>query len=155
MDNDDLKKRLESLDKPQLTELRHQLQLRLAILSAKKSAWAALWLLLAPFVVFASAALHSLLKVPIPPDSWLEQYGSHWPLWLRVTVFMSTVIVFPSIAVILNVLAITWIRYDREQKVLNISIKMKTINLVIIIIAGIIALLFIGHSIADYLAGAD
>ena len=63
--------------------------------------------------------------------------------------------VFPLIAVILNVLAITWLQYDREQKVLNISIRIKTINLIIIIVAGLVALLFIGHSIADSIAGAD
>lgn len=155
MNKDDLEKKLESLDKPQLPPLQHQWQVKLAILSAKKSAWAAVWLLLAPFLVFASAALHGLLKIPIPPFSWLEQYSPHWPVWLRMTVFMITVIVFPLVAVILNVLAITWIQYDREQKLLNISIRMKTINLIIIILAGLVALLFIGHSIADSIAGKE
>jgi hypothetical protein len=155
MNKDDLEKKLENLGRPQLPDLQHQWQLRLSILSAKRSAWAALWLLLAPLLVFASGALYSLLKISVPPYAWLAEYSSQWPLWVRITVFMTTVIVLPSIAVILNLLAIVWIQYDREQKVLNISIRMKTINLIIIIVAGLIALLFIGHSIADYIAGAD
>jgi hypothetical protein len=150
MNKDDLEKKLENLSKPQLPQtLQHQWQLKLSILSAKKSARASLWLLLIPFLLFISRVFQEILNVSIPPGSWFEIYSIQWPLWLRVTVFITIIIVIPLIAVILNLLSITWIQYDREQKVLHISIRMRTINLIIIIVAGLVALLFIATTITD------
>ena len=149
MDKDDLEKKLENLSKPQLPQLQHQIQLKLSILSAKKSAKASLWLLLIPFLIFISRAFQDIFNVPIPPDSWLEVYSTQWPLWLRITVFITIVIVIPLIAVILNLLSIIWLQYDHEQKVLNISIRIRTINLIIIVVAGLVALLFIAVTITD------
>jgi hypothetical protein len=77
------------------------------------------------------------------------------PLNLRIAIFVTTVMVFPLIAVILNILAITWLQYDKQQKILNICIRIKTMNLIIIIVSGLLAFLFIGHAIADYIARAD
>ena len=154
MNEDDLKKKLENLSKPQLPQLQHQWQLKLTILSAKKSARASLWLLLIPFLVFISRVFQDILNVPIPPDSWLEIYSRQWPLWLRITIFITIVIVIPLIAVILNLFSIIWLQYDREQKVLNISIRIRTINLIIIIVSGLVALLFIATTITDSVTGA-
>ena len=147
--DDDLEKELENLRKPQLPELQHQGQLKLSILSAKISARASLWLLLIPFLIFISRVFQEILNVSIPPDSWLEIYSKQSPVWLRITVFITIVIVIPLIAVILNLLSIIWIQYDRKQKVLNISIRIRTINLIIIIVAGLVALLFIAVTITD------
>ena len=148
MNEDDLKKKLENLSKPQLPQLQHQWQLKLTILSAKKSARASLWLLLIPFLFFIGRVLQDILNVPIPPDS------TQWPVWLRITVFLTILILIPLIAVILNLLSIIWLHYDREQKVLNISIRIRTINLIIIIVSGLVALLFIATTITDSVTGA-
>jgi hypothetical protein len=62
-------------------------------------------------------------------------------------------IVFPLIAAFINILAVTWFEYDKKQKILNISIRLKTVNIIIIIVTTIIALLFIGHTIAEWISG--
>lgn len=142
MNKNELEKKLENLRIPQLPQLQHQQQLKLSILSAKKSARVSFWLLLIPFLFFASALLRQLLNISIPPDSLFEEYSLHWSSWFRILIFSIVVIGFPLIAVILNLLSIIWLQYDREQKVLNISIKMRTVNLIIIIVAGLVALLF-------------
>ena len=140
MDKNELEKKLENLSVPQLPQLEHQQQLKLSIMSAKKSARASLWLLLIPFLFFVSAFLRQL-NISIP-GSLLDEYSLHWSSWLRILVFAVIIIGFPLIAVILNLLSIIWLQYDREQKVLNISIRMRTVNLVIIVVAGLVALLF-------------
>ena len=145
MNKDDLEKKLERLSKPQLPQLQHQWQLKLSILSAKKSARASLWLLLIPFLIFIGRLLQDLFNIPMPPGSWFEALPSS----LRITIFIIIVIVIPLTAVILNLLSITWLQYDREQEVLNISIRMRMINLIIIIVAGLVALLFIAVMITD------
>lgn len=149
MKKDDLEKKLENLSIPQLPQLQHQQQLKLAILSSKKSAKAALWILLIPFLFIASAFLRQLLNVSIPPDSWLEEHRLQLPPWLRIAVFAAIVIVFPLIAVILNLLSVVWFQYEREQKLLHISIRMRTVNLIIIIVAGFVSLLFTVVMITD------
>lgn len=155
MNKDDLEKKLENLSKRDLPPLQHHWQLKLAILSAKKSAWAALWLLLPAFLILSGALMESFLHLSIPPESWLKEYSPHWPAWLRMLIFLMTVIIFPLIAVLLNILSITWIQFDRSQKVLHISIRVRLVNILIIAIAGLLAILFIAHTIADFLAGAD
>lgn len=154
MNQDELEKKLENLSTPKMPSISHQWQLKLAILSAKKSAWAALWLMLAPFLILGSALLQSLLNISIPPWSWMQEYSPHWPLWVRFGIFVTVVMIFPLLAVLLNVLSIIWLQYDRTQRVLHISIRLRLVNIIIILVAGLLALLFIGHTIADYLAGA-
>ena len=68
-------------------------------------------------------------------------------------VYIVILIVFPLVAGFINILAITWFEYDKKKKVLNISIQIKTVNIIIITVTTIIALLFIGHSIAEWISG--
>jgi hypothetical protein len=149
MEKDELEKNLQNISIPQLPPLKHQQQLKLSILSARKSASAGLWLLLVPFVLFASAFLRQVVKITVPPDSWLESYRSQWPSWLRIAVFLTIMIVLPLIAVIINLLSIVWLQYERKQRVLNVCIRMRTINLIIIIGAGLVAFLFTVVMITD------
>ncbi len=153
MNTDDLEKKLENLSTPEMPPMAHQWQLKLAILNAKKSARAALWLMLIPVIVLGSGMLHSVLNASIPPWSWMQEYLPQLPVWIRFGIFSMIVIIIPLIAVLLNLLSIIWLQYDKTKHILHISIRMRPVNIIIIVIAGLLALLFIGHTIADYLAG--
>ena len=147
--------KLENLNPPQTPSLENQPQLKLSILNAKKSARASLFLLAIPFSILGSALIETLFKVALPPWSWLKTYNPQLPLWERQFIFVTIVIVCPLIALALNILSIVWLQYDKAQKVLHISIRLRTVNTIIIIIAGLLAFLFIGHAIADWIAGKD
>ena len=155
MESNELEKKLENISSPQLPSLQHQEKLKLSILSAKKSSKASLILLAFPFIVFLGGILESAFHILLPPWSWLVKYSPLWPVWLRILIFTMILIVFPLVAAFINILAITWFEYDKKQKVLNISIRIRTINMIIIIVTTIIALLFIGHSIAEWISGAE
>ncbi len=148
MNNDDLENKLENINAPKMPSMQHQWQLKLAILNAKRSASVGLWLMLIPILVLTGAFMKTVLHVSLPPWSWLVKYSPQWPLWIRVMVFVTVVIVFPVIAVLLNLLSIIWLQYDKTQQVLNISVRMRRINIIIIIVAGLLAFLFLGHLIA-------
>ena len=155
MANKDIKTRLENLNIPEARLPGDQKQIKLAVMSAKKSAQASLWLLSLPVLLLLSAMLDSFWHISVPPWSLLKTYSHFWPLWVRMTVFITAVMVIPLVALLLNMLSIIWLQYDRGQKVLNISIRIKPVNIIIIIIAGLLAALFIGHAIADSIAGHD
>jgi hypothetical protein len=153
MENNELEKKLENISSPQLPSLKHQEKLKISILSAKKSSRASFILLAFPLVVFLGGILQSAFNILLPPWSWLVKYSPFWPVWLRMFIFVMILIVLPLIAAFINILAITWLEYDKKEKVLNISIRIRTVNMIIIIVTTIIALLFIGHSIAESISG--
>lgn len=129
MDPNDFEKKLDQMSRPQIPPLQHQGPLKLAILSARKSAKFALWLMLIPLLMLGSGLLQSGLGVSIPPWSWLQHYSPQWPVWVRVGIFSLVVIIIPVIVVLVNVLSITWLHYDRTQQVLHISIRMRLMNM--------------------------
>jgi hypothetical protein len=132
-----------------------QSQLKFAIISSKKSMKISLWLLLIPFLILLTAMMDSLTNISLPPWSILKNYGHLWPVWVRISIYVTMLIVIPATAAILNLLSIIWMNYDRDQQILHLSLKIKKSNIIILAIGALIAFLFIGHSIADMLAGHD
>ena len=146
-----LEHQLENIDVPEVTPLYHQQQLKLTILNAKKSATISLWLLIVPFVVLFGGFMQSAFHIMLPPWSWLVKYSPLMPLWLRLGIFVSVVIIIPLIAVFINVLGVLWFKYDKAEHVLQIAVRMRRTNVIIITIAAILALLFIGHTITQWI----
>jgi len=153
MEGNELEKKLENISSPQLPPLKHQEKLKLSILSVKKSSRISIILLAFPFVIFFGGIFQSAFNVLLPPWSWLVKYSHLWPVWLRMLIFLMILIVFPLTAAFINILAITWFEYDKKQKLLNISIRIRPVNMIIIISTTIIALVFIGHSITEWISG--
>jgi len=154
MKKDNVEARLENLKIKSVVPPEPQL-LKLAIISSKRSVRLSLWLLGIPFLFLSGGLADSLFHILLPPWSVLKEYGSSWPEWIRIGFFMTVVIVIPLVAVVLNILAILFVHYDRAQKVLHIAIRFKKANMIILFIAGVVAMLFIGHSIADWIAGTN
>lgn len=146
-----LKQQLENLDVPEVKPLHHQQQLKLTILNAKKSATISLWLLVVPFVVLFGGFMQSAFHIMLPPWSWLVKYSPLMPLWLRLGIFVSVVIILPLIAVFINVLGVLWFKYDKAEHVLQIAVRIRRTNVIIIAVAAILALLFIGHIITEWI----
>ena len=146
-----LEQQLENIHVPEVTPLHHQQQLKLTILNAKKSATISLWLLAVPFVVLFGGFMQSALHIMLPPWSWLVKYSPLMPLWLRLGIFVCVVIILPLVAVFINVLGVLWFKYDKAEHVLQIAVRMRRTNVIIITIAAILALFFIGHTITEWI----
>ncbi len=149
--NSGLEQQLENIEIPKVNALQHQSQLKLTILNTKKSSTISLWLLLVPFIMLFGGFVQSVFHILLPPWSWLIKYSPIMPLWLKLTIFTTVVIIIPLIAVLINILGILWFKYDKSEHVLHIALRMRRTNVIIIILAGILALLFIGHTITEWI----
>jgi hypothetical protein len=150
MNKDDLEKKMELLSKPEFPGSQHRDRLKMAVIGSKRSAKTSLWLLLIPFMFLAGAALQSAFRLSVPPWSWLQHYGHFWPTWLRMTVFVVVLIVIPLIVVLINFLSIIWLQYDSKTGILHFSVKVKGLNMLLMIIGGLLAFLFIMHTISEW-----
>jgi hypothetical protein len=154
MKSGDLKRKLEHISAPGIPGLQHKKELKLAILSTRKSSRATFLLLLLPAVVLLEALCETVFHFLLPPWQWLVKYSYLMPAWLRLAIYATLLIVLPLVAAFLNILSIVWVKYDKEQKVLHISVRLKTANVIIIIITAAVGLLFIGHTVAEWITGA-
>ena len=150
MEFEDLENKLNNMTKPQFSAIEHQQNLKLAIINSRTSTKISLWLLSIPLAIFIGALLQLTIHISIPPWSWIHLYSSRWPLEVRMGIFMIVVIIIPFIVVIINLLSITWLNYDKELKVLNISIRIRPINMILLLIGAIIGGLFTIHSIIEW-----
>lgn len=142
---------LENLNVPEADTLPHQRELKLTILKTKKSATISLWLLLVPLIVLLGAIMQSAFHIMLPPWSWLVKYSPLMPVWLRLSVFAIILIIIPLIAILVNISGILWFKYNKAEHVLHIAVRMRRMNIIIIAVAGLLALLFIGHTIAEWI----
>ncbi|HVX26364.1 MAG TPA: hypothetical protein VHB70_08490 [Parafilimonas sp.] len=150
-----LEEQLENMEVPGIKSAQHRQDLKLTIINTKKSARISLWLLLLPVLILLEGFIESAFHVFLPPWSWIIKYTPVMPVWLRVAIFTFVLILIPTIAVLINVLGILWFRYDKAEHVLHIAVRMRRINVIIIVVAGILALLFIGHSIAEWITNGE
>jgi hypothetical protein len=70
---------------------------------------------------------------------------------VRITVFATVLIIIPITAVLINISGILWFQYNKTERVLHIAVRMRRVNIIIIAIAGLLALLFIGHAITAWI----
>lgn len=151
MNNEELENKLFQMSKPQFSGTEHQENLKLAILSSKTSSKLSLWLLSLPFLVLIGALLETTSHIEIPPWSWIHHYGPTWPYAIRISVFLIIVIIIPFFVVLINLLSITWLQYNRDTKILNISIRIKPFKMILLLVGAIIGGLFTIHSIMEWL----
>ena len=110
--------------------------------TARKFTSASLLILMIPFLFFVSRLLQQL-SIPVLPGAGLEKFSEDWSSWLRITVFAAIVIMLPLIAVILNLASLTRLQNHKEQT------GIRLLNLIVITVAGLMALLFTVVMLAD------
>ncbi len=115
-------------------------------LNTKRVVILSIILLLPAIFILGSISLQSVFNISLPPVSILKEYSPGWPLWIRFGIFAFSVIIFPIIAVSLNVLSV-FVNKNSFEK------KYRAASFILVSVSGILALLFIGHTIADCIAG--
>ena len=109
-----------------------------------------IWLMSIPALLLGSGMVEAIFGIVIPPWLWIKTFSPYWPVWIRFGVFTIIVIIIPLIAVLLNLHSMIWLSYDREHHVFHIKVRFHWLNTTIVIIALTVALLFIGHTVVDY-----
>lgn len=144
-------RQLEELDIPEVKILPHQRELKFAILNSKRSANISVWLLLVPFILLLGYIAQSAFHVMLPPWSWLVKYSPLMPVWLRISVFVTVVLIIPITAILINISGILWFQYNKAEHVLHLAVRVRRRNIIIITIAGILSLLFIGYTVTEWI----
>ena len=137
MEEKELHKLLEEMEQPNLDVHAHQKEFRLTLLNTKRSSLAGIILLILPFIFLSGVIFNHYLEIHIPIIGhiyeWItdmdRQFGDNSALnWIvRLSLLFG-----PLIAGAINLMAITHIRWEKVQKELIISFKMRWQNVLII-----------------------
>jgi len=144
MDEEKLIKKLEGIKRPELSSATHQRQLRLVLVSAKRSSWIGILLVTLPCLFIFGVILKYGFRIGIPLFSALEEKMAD--IDRSVFRFLPPLLLVggPLIALALNLLAILHFHVDRVRRELQVTVKFKIINLLIIgVCLLILAMIFV------------
>jgi hypothetical protein len=149
MEDDELVSRLERVKRPDSGSAAQQRQLRLVLVSARRSSWVGLVLILCPCLFILGVLLKYGLRVEIPLFSALEEKMA--AIDRSPYRFLSIFLLAgcPLAALALNLLAITHVQIDRLRRELQVTVKLKIINLVISAICLFILGMIFAHVVAE------
>lgn len=147
MENNELHRTLEKLEKPQPRLPGHQRQLRLTYLNARRSAGLGILLILIPTAFIATSILKYILGFGMPFDvlepvfSRLDhRYVARFPM--APVIFLGGLLT----AIVVNLLAVLHLDFSQTASAVHIDVEMKKkpLNLAIIAVSvGVLAILFL------------
>ena len=144
---------LTDIPKPEAPATESEKMVRLALLSARRSAVLGVVLIALPGLLIFLFFLQNTFHLFPGLIRWLAGSGTFLPLPLRAILVFFFLVGFPFVAVAVNLLSISWYRYYHFRRELVISIRMRWQNLLIAIIGGALAAFYILHLLADTLSG--
>jgi len=133
---DNFKDKMENLNTPDTGFVKHQEILKIGMINSRKSARIGIVFIIIPMVLIVLAYLKIKLLI-------------HWDFFTRIHQFVSNKnqssilgwvshIIFiglPVLAIIINLLAITHFYIDKHNKELNITIRYRLKNLIVLLIS--------------------
>jgi hypothetical protein len=155
-EDDEFLKKMENLNVPEVNPTGHPQMVKMAIMNADRSAALGVWLVAVPCYFLACVFMYYFFNRQV---SW---FGAMFKLaeGLDKTPgidFMAPIVlvVLPIVCIIINALAITHVHYDNHAsgkpgaKEFVISIKLKTWNIVLILISMAIVFTFIAFTMTE------
>jgi len=135
MEND-FEKKMEHLKTPETDFIKHQENLKIGLVNAKKSSKIGLVFILVPalFVLMAYIKLQFIMSVDFPATfQGILHKTEHasWMRWIIPLVFL----VMPLLAVIINLLAVSHFMIDKKSKEVFITVQYRLKNLIVLIIS--------------------
>jgi hypothetical protein len=144
MKNADFENMLNRIQTPEPEKIMQHHELKIPLLSYRKSSKAGLWLLLVPLV----AAITTFLKMELGVKSGyldlIRKFFSAIDNNLVLTYFIPIIFIgLPLIAMIINVLAICHFQQNKKVKELIITIKYRPLNIAIFLISFALLVFFL------------
>jgi lantibiotic transport system permease protein len=136
MEEKDFLHKMENLKKPEINADASRRQIRLAIMNARKSAAWGIWLLIIPLLFFKSFIVIEIFNWDLgifnTIGEWMRSLDNAAP-WSSPIIF----ILLPGIAALVNMLAIMHFVYDRSTRELIVTIKMKWLNIFLVLVSAV------------------
>ena len=150
MEKDQFTKKMEELKTPDTGNIHHYRDLKLMLVSAKKSGTIGFWFIVVPcyflFCVFMKYYFHvnlHLFDVFIEMISDLDK--------TRGMKFISPIVlvVLPLAGIVLNALSILHFQYEKSWKEVRITVRLRWINILIILLSGLLVCVFILYALVE------
>ncbi len=152
MEEKDFINKMESLKKPEFEDIDPDNTLKLAIINSKKSAAIGIWLLIVPcyflFMVFVKYFYNINLHVIDIFEGFIASLDKSPATKFIAPIFF---VGLPIAGIMINLLSIMFFEYDKEQKRINISIRLKLLNILIIFISLVVVSVFAIYLITENL----
>ena len=144
MKNEDFENMLTKMQIPEPENIMQHREIKIPLLSYRRSSKAGLWLLLIPFIV----ALTIFLKVELGVQSGYLDIVRKFFSFINNNAILTYLIplIFvglPLIAMIINVMAICHFHKNKQAKELIITVKYRPLNIVITLISFAILIFFL------------
>lgn len=144
--------KMNNLKKPDFDNVGSNKKLKLAIINSKKSAAMGVWFLVVPcyflFMVFMKYYFNiNLYLIDIFEDFIASLDKSPLTKFIVPIFFVG----FPIAGIVLNLLSIMFFEYVKEQKQINVSIKLKPVNILLILISLTVVSIFVLYLITENL----
>ncbi len=155
---DNMEEIMEELEQPSFDVGRHQQEFRLTLLNTRRSATIGAILLILPLLFFSGVTFKHYLGMDFgiltSVYSWVgeldQKYGDSSVInWI----IRSLLLLGPPVAIGINLLAILHVHYEKPRREIVMSLKVKWLNLGIIIICTFIFLTFFFYLILENAGG--
>lgn len=153
MDKKELINKMENLAKPDIVSESHKRQLKIALLNTRKSAIFGVLLVIAPFLFAFGAIFKHQLGLDFKIFTWFFEFiaaidpdsDNSVLSWTIRSVLLGG----PVIAIIINLLAILHFQFDKIAKEVQVTMKLKWANIVIILFCSSVFLIFFGYLLVE------
>ncbi len=152
MDNDEFSKKLQKMHKPEIESPTHQMQLKITLLNAKRSARIGLILVILPCLFLAAVLIKYFLHINLPSFSALEEWMSKKDQNVLIKLLFPLLLMGgPLLALIFNLLAILHFNLDKKAKEFIITLKFKWFNIIVSLICLLILFCFFLYAVGENL----
>ena len=149
MNPDDFEKKMEGLRTPK-SETAPPQELRLAILSAQRSAAMGIWFVIVPCFFLMCVIMKYMFHVNLGIIDTFEEMisaldknqGSGW-IWPVMLMGL------PIVSIVMNALAISHFKWEADTGSLIVSIRMKWLNLAVLIVSSTIVGIFLLYLVTE------
>jgi len=149
MDEEKLIKKLEGIERPDLSSATHQRQLKLVLVGAQRSSWIGILLVTLPCLFILGVILKYGFGVGSHLFSALEEKMADIDRSFFRFVPPLLLVGGPLIALALNLLAVLHFRFDPFRRELQVTVKLRVINLLIAGICLLILATFFMYVLAE------
>src|SRR5690349_9516459 len=152
MEDKEFSQKLQQMHKPQVESTTHQLQLKLTLLNAKRSARIGVVLVIIPCLFLLAILLKYFMHINLPSFSALEEWMADKNHNVLIKMLIPLLLIgAPIIALIFNLLAILHFSFEKKINELIITVKLKWFNIIVSLICLLILSCFFLYAVGENL----
>jgi hypothetical protein len=152
MENEEFSRELEKMHKPEVESATHQLQLKITLLNAKRSARIGVVLVIIPCLFLLGVLMKYFMHISLPSFSALEDWMADKNHNVLLKMLIPLLLIgTPFISLILNLLAILHFSFEKKVSELIITVKLKWFNIIVSLVCLFILFCFFLYAVGENL----